>query len=77
MTLNYSLLTGTPPSHHIITGPHHSWPWDGFIRVSCHSLESEVSMVSIGTQRVDGEKGLKQIPLHNLSALQVITSVNF
>ena len=61
---------GTPPCYHIVTGPHHCWPWDGFIRVSYHSLESEVSMVSSGTQRVDGEKGLKQIPLNNLSALQ-------
>lgn len=51
---------GTPLSHHIITGPHHSWPWDGFIRVSWHSLESEVSVVSIGTQRVDREKGRAQ-----------------
>lgn len=27
-------------------------------------------MVSSGTQRVDGEKGLKRIPFNNLSALQ-------
>ena len=44
--------------------------WDGFTHVLFQRLESDVSMVSIGTQRVDGEKGFKQIPLNNLSALQ-------